>query len=506
MTKYNKELLEECLKRDNATLIGDYEKLTSRTDIIFKCNCGEECKKRFSRIYEGGFTCGKCSRRISKENYNLTMGNTIYNIDLLKECIIRDKSSLLGEYKNLTSSTNIKFICGNCGKDAEKTFYNLHLRGGCYCSRCVKNKVAEIVNRNNNKLVYNMDLLLSCIDKDNALLLGDYPILTNDTNINYKCNCGIECSYIFRRLYKHGAVCNECEKDKNGVVCYNKKLLDKCMERDNASIEDEYNKLYREISLKFKCSCGNEWVKTFRRIHENGAFCNECNEKNKRIKTNSTNLERYGTTCSLSAPLVKDKVKAINLERRGVEYPTQCKEVKDKVKATNLERLGVEYPTQSKEVMKKVKATNLERLGVEYTMQSSEVMEKQIKSSYSKKEYTFPSGNKIKVQGYEPLALDILINKWKVEENDIITERTKVPEIWWKDKEDKSHRYYPDIFIPSKNLIIEVKSTWTYQKDKSNTQYKLIGSKELGYSTLLWVFDNKKYLEDEYKDCYFEEE
>ena len=44
------------------------------------------------------------------------------------------------------------------------------------------------------------------------------------------------------------------------------------------------------------------------------------------------------------------------------------------------------------------------------------------------------------------------------------------------------------------------------QKDKSNTQYKLIGSKELGYSTLLWVFDNKKYLEYEYKDCCFEEE
>jgi len=32
--------------------------------------------------------------------------------------------------------------------------------------------------------------------------------------------------------------------------------------------------------------------------------------------------------------------------------------------------------------------------------------------------------------------------------------------------DDKEHSYYPDIFIPSDNLIIEVKSDYTYEKDK----------------------------------------
>jgi hypothetical protein len=137
-------------------------------------------------------------------------------------------------------------------------------------------------------------------------------------------------------------------------------------------------------------------------------------------------------------------------------------------------------------------------------MQNPDISIKSLNSGLNPKEYILPSGNKIKVQGYEPLALDILVKEWKIEESDIITERTKVPEIWWKDTDNKSHRYYIDIFISSKNLLIEVKSTWTYKLEKDNTQSKLLSAKELGYNTLLWVFNDKKKLVEEYENCNFE--
>jgi len=44
----------------------------------------------------------------------------------------------------------------------------------------------------------------------------------------------------------------------------------------------------------------------------------------------------------------------------------------------------------------------------------------QIKSSYSKKEYIFPSGKKENIQGYEHFALDELIINEKIDESDII--------------------------------------------------------------------------------------
>ena len=49
-------------------------------------------------------------------------------------------------------------------------------------------------------------------------------------------------------------------------------------------------------------------------------------------------------------------------------------------------------------------------------------------------------------------------------------------EIWYTDEKSQRHRYFSDIFIPHKNLIIEVKSTWTYEKGMK--QGKLVLQRE----------------------------
>jgi hypothetical protein len=38
--------------------------------------------------------------------------------------------------------------------------------------------------------------------------------------------------------------------------------------------------------------------------------------------------------------------------------------------------------------------------------------------------------------------------------------------------ENTNHRYYPDIYIKSENLVIEVKSTYTFNKEKEKNLLK----------------------------------
>ena len=86
--------------------------------------------------------------------------------------------------------------------------------------------------------------------------------------------------------------------------------------------------------------------------------------------------------------------------------------------------------------------------------------------------------------------MDELI-KDNVKEHDIITGMKNVPEIWYQDENKNKHRYYVDIFIPSQNRMIEVKSTWTFQKKKDTIFMKQEACKLCGYQCEIWVYDGK---------------
>jgi len=113
-----------------------------------------------------------------------------------------------------------------------------------------------------------------------------------------------------------------------------------------------------------------------------------------------------------------------------------------------------------------------------------------------KKKYIFPSGKEISYQGYEPFALNELVNIF--DENDILTGTKNVPTIWYNDENGKKHRHYVDIFIPSKNKCIEIKSPWTIKIIKSNIFIKQTAAKELGYEYEIWVYDCKGNKVDTY--------
>jgi len=177
-------------------------------------------------------------------------------------------------------------------------------------------------------------------------------------------------------------------------------------------------------------------------------------------------------------------------ERYGTEYASQSEEVKQKVKNTCLEHFGVEYSLQSKEVRKKGIETNIKKYGARHPMQNAEFSEKISKTAYAIKVYTMPSGKLMSIQGFENFCLDDLLNKENIDENDIINERTKVPELWYEDYKGESKRHYVDFYIPSQNRCIEVKSTWTYEKNKEKVLMKQRAAKELGMKYEIRIYDS----------------
>ena len=178
------------------------------------------------------------------------------------------------------------------------------------------------------------------------------------------------------------------------------------------------------------------------------------------------------------------------MERYGCENPFQNKEIKEKVKATNLERYSCEYSMQNKEVKEKLKATNLERYGCEYSMQNAEISEKASKNAYKSYDYTFLSGRIERIQGYEKYMLNDLLKEGILEE-DIVVNRSEVPEVWYKDTSGKERRYFVDCFIKSQNRCIEAKSTWTAEKKQDCIYLKQQALKDDGYNCEIWVYDGK---------------
>lgn len=91
---------------------------------------------------------------------------------------------------------------------------------------------------------------------------------------------------------------------------------------------------------------------------------------------------------------------------------------------------------------------------------NSEYVTKFFSSSGKKKEYILPNNEIITLRGYEPQFLDYIFNNKIFDIDDIDYKPSRIE--YFSDK--TKHFYYPDFYIKSLNLIVEIKSTWIYNK------------------------------------------
>ena len=299
---------------------------------------------------------------------------------------------------------------------------------------------------------------------------------------------------------------------------YDYTMLKNICDEGGVTLLDDYSNKYvtRDSRIIGKCIfCENSFDKSLNKLHKQRNFgCTTCAKdlKFERIKKTMVNnygveyaaqsqicmdkmkkttLEKYGVEHATQSDITKNRIKQTNLVKYGFEYGLQSELVKEKTKQTNLEKYGLANPLQREDIKEKCKQTNLKKYGVEHSSQCPEIYEKQNKNSYYLKDYILPSGNTIKIQGYEHYALDELLKKDNILQEDVITGSINVPTIWYNDSNNKKRRHFVDIFIPSINKCIEVKSTWTFKKQKEIVFLKQTAAKELGFLYEIWVYDNK---------------
>ena len=330
------------------------------------------------------------------------------------------------------------------------------------------------------KTKFDINLLNSFANENNIEITGNYEKLNRDSIINGKCNtidCVGEFSKVFRMLVKNkGFYCSSCQNS----------IIQTKMKKTNLiKYGCEFNLHNNEIKQKR--------TNTF--IEKYG--CHPSQNINIKQKKKETFIKNYGVDNILKSEEFRNKMKNLFLEKYG-GHPSQNINIKQKMKKTNLIKYGTECSLNNIEVRNKCINNNLLKYGVEYPNQNLEIAEKHSKTSYNKKEYTFPSGKIINIQGYEKFALDFLLNNENINENDICSGCKNVPTIWYNDENGKKHRHYVDIFIPSQNKCIEVKSTWTAEKKKDCIFLKQNAAKELGYNYEIWVYDRKGNIVNKY--------
>jgi hypothetical protein len=163
-------------------------------------------------------------------------------------------------------------------------------------------------------------------------------------------------------------------------------------------------------------------------------------------------------------------------------------------------RMTENNPMFNKEISNRVRKTQKINGGGKLPIHSQESISKSLESRYDKydtfsprsklfksKEYQLPSKKIVKIQGYENKGLDFLL-KTKEEDDIVICGRKHFFRYIF---EGKNKIYYPDIYIPSENLYIDVKSDYTYSNDlnKNLTKKETILSK--GFNFQFWIFDAK---------------
>lgn len=240
-------------------------------------------------------------------------------------------------------------------------------------------------------------------------------------------------------------------------------------------------------------------------------------EKNAEVnaKRAKTTMELYGVDMISKNPDTIRKAREAN-SKILPNGKTVKQDQQDKARATKLARYGNAFynnpvalkagkaamtPEAKQRVQVNRKATCMAKYGVDNCLLLPDVISKANRGNAQLKDYVLPSGETIKVQGFEPRALDLLFETYTQDQIKVSDPcnraNCEVPSIKYKNLNGNICTYYPDIFIPDENRIVEVKSRWWfdgygrdgYQSRLENNMRKLRAANLSGYKFEFWVWE-----------------
>ena len=231
--------------------------------------------------------------------------------------------------------------------------------------------------------------------------------------------------------------------------------------------------------------------------------------ESQRILRRNTWVKNYGTDNPSKSELILNKIK----DTKELKYGDQNYNNHEKYKNTCNERYGVDLFVYSDEFKTKVKQTKetrygdpnfnnrlqseetcMAKYGVRHVSQVTEIHSAQQKHRWYN--ITTPTGELIKVQGYERFVIPILWESHDADDIELI--RNRLPQIFYNDSNNKKHRYFPDGFISKSNSIIEIKSEWTLRQTKDKMKTIITELELRNFNLRLLVYCPKSRCIDEY--------
>ena len=323
------------------------------------------------------------------------------------------------------------------------------------------------------------------------ILTKKVEIILNGRTIQYYKSLG------YKNLKPNGKIIIDIEnlpKGSYSIISVECDVCHKIKDTDYYS----YNKNIKKYNYYTCCQkCGTEKSKKTKKEKYGDENYNNKNKNKKTClekygdenynninKNNKTCLEKYGVEYFVCSDEFNKKSKGTCLEKYGVDSYTKTDEYIQKSKGVCLEKYGVDSYTKTDEYNLKVQKTSLRKYGVKSPNQFECIFLKQQKSGYR---LLFHENMKLNYRGtYEKDFLDFCFD------NNIQIYKGKTVKYIYNDKE---HYYFSDFYYEPKNLIIEIKSNWTYNKYLSINMIKKNSCIDFGYDFVFIVdknYDNFK--------------
>ena len=293
----------------------------------------------------------------------------------------------------------------------------------------------------------------------------------------------------FRKTKNGHFICEECNK-----TYIKKENLSRHISLEHGTKKIYYDKWIKENDEGCCKICKKETEFTgFKHFYRN-CCSKECSEIYTQKCSKESIHEKYGVDNVYQSKEMQHKIKLSkkekynnekynNSEKQKTTFYSKTTEsknaIKEKRKNTFIEKYGVESPFKIEGVREKIKETWINNYGVEHPNQIREQFEKGLKTRLLIQYY---KNTDIIYQGsYE---LDFLEKYY-----DKFFDISRGPSIKYNFK-GKKKVYYSDFYIPSLNLVIEIKSSWTLKLD-AEIDAKKKATISNGFNYILIV--NKNY-------------
>jgi uncharacterized protein YlaI len=272
-----------------------------------------------------------------------------------------------------------------------------------------------------------------------------------------------------------------------------------CNVNDIILIRPEHLPKCSEVRINVKCSnCGsinnisnNNYINKQLKKYEI-YVCKNCSH----IHRKKTMMERYGVEYYSKHEDFKGKVEKTSMYRYNFSNYTKTTEYKEKSRITSNIKYGEDYYMKNSDNYKKLQETLISKYGVDNPSQVNGVnIGKRILTNLSKYGVEHAIQNDIIFnKKFNRKKIDDLYYDSSYElkfinlcrEKEIHIERMKGIKYILENKE---RVYYPDFYLPKYNLIIEIKSQYTYNYDINQNISKKEGCINKGYN-FLFIIDN----------------